>query len=307
MKNNYVYAKLPRAGIGNKLIVWARALVFAHVNNKLLFVSNWADFKIGPFLRMEKQKRQYFGNFNQTNKLSFFRYVYLIFIGKTMYDPALEVLKQKDQNFSLYKFEKISSWKDYFEGIRDYRDLIIESFFKMVSKNTINKVNLSKIPVIGVHVRLSDFKEAGLDQEIGSTPNLRTPLSYYVKVIQIIRKTFGGSLPVTIFSDGHDEELECFLEIPGVRLAKKNSAIVDLILLSQSQCIVVSPMSTFSYWASFLSDAIIIKHPGHAAEIRPTSINEDLFEGSIIGNQELSKLFVRNTQKINIHKMQVKI
>ena len=46
MKKNYVYAKLPRAGIGNKLIVWARALVFAHVNNKLLLFQTGQNSKL---------------------------------------------------------------------------------------------------------------------------------------------------------------------------------------------------------------------------------------------------------------------
>jgi hypothetical protein len=299
MKKNYVYAKLPRAGIGNKLLVWARALVFSRINNMPFFVSNWAEIKIGPYLRMEKNKRQYFGYFNSENKLSFFRKVILIFVSKTIHDPALESINQKGQKFSLYKFEKVPSWEDYFKGIRDDRDFIIESFFRMISKRCMNKVNLSDAPVIGVHVRLSDFRDAKSDEEIGSTCNLRTPLSYYAEVIKIIRKTFGGELPVTVFTDGHTEEIQRLLEIPGVKLADKNPDIVDLILLSRSQCIVVSPMSTFSYWASFLSNAIIIKHPNHSAAIRSTLNKVDLFEGSISENQQLSELFVRNTQEIN--------
>ena len=54
---NIVLAKLPKAGLANKLLVWARALVFAKENNYELFVIGWFDFKLGPFLRNEKTKR----------------------------------------------------------------------------------------------------------------------------------------------------------------------------------------------------------------------------------------------------------
>ena len=51
-------------------------------------------------------------------------------------------------------------------------------------------------------------------------------------------------------------------------------------------------------WAAFVSDAVIIKHPGHSSEIRSISNDADLFEGSIVGSQELSKTFVTNIQEI---------
>ena len=42
MANSCVYAKLPRGGLGNKMLVWARALVFSQRNSLPLFVSRWA-------------------------------------------------------------------------------------------------------------------------------------------------------------------------------------------------------------------------------------------------------------------------
>ena len=50
-----VHAKLPRTGLGNKLTVWARAVVFAHNNNLPLITTGWWHIPIGTILRRETQ------------------------------------------------------------------------------------------------------------------------------------------------------------------------------------------------------------------------------------------------------------
>lgn len=49
LKDNIVWAKLPRAGLGNKLLVWADAYIFAHNNNLRLFTTGWFTIYLGPF------------------------------------------------------------------------------------------------------------------------------------------------------------------------------------------------------------------------------------------------------------------
>jgi hypothetical protein len=54
-----------------------------------------------------------------------------------------------------------------------------------------------------------------------------------------------------------------------------------MMLLSKSNCIVISTGSTFSYWAGFLSDAPMIMHPEHIhSRIRFLESGEKPFEGS---------------------------
>lgn len=295
---NYVYAKLPRAGLGNKLLVWARASIFSDINSFPLFISNWAELKIGPFLRKEDRKRQYFGYFNNRNRLGLLRKIYFNFNFQLILDSSLGKVNKKNRLNFLYRFEKVPSGPDYFKGIREYRSLIRKSFYEVVSNRCIDNVKYVPHPVIGVHIRLSDFREPAPGEYVGDTYNLRTPIFYYIQVVEIIRKTHGRELPVTIFTDGHADEVSDLLNLPGVKLSDRRSDIEDLILLSQSQCIVVSPMSTFSCWAAFLSDAVIIKHPKHSEVIRGESNDLDLFEGSVIDKQTMNELFIRNIQKI---------
>src|SRR5262245_58768639 len=54
-----VLALLPNAGLGNKLFVWAKAGVFAHLNRLNSMVIGWTYPKIGPLLRGERSLRMY--------------------------------------------------------------------------------------------------------------------------------------------------------------------------------------------------------------------------------------------------------
>ena len=102
--------------------------------------------------------------------------------------------------------------------------------------------------MIGVHIRRGDFK-------LG---NQTTPLDYFVTVITFLRRKIGKELPVTVFTDADESEIEEVLKLPSVKLAEEKADILDLLLLSRSSILVLSRDSTFSYWAAFLSDAFVI-------------------------------------------------
>src|SRR5205814_6225928 len=91
----------------------------------------------------------------------------------------------------------------------------------------------------------------------------------------------GGDLPVTIFTDGREDEIADVLALPNTHMAERNADIVDMMLLARSRCLVVSAGSTFSYWAGFLADCPVIMHPSHLAPIRPQAVGHRIFEGPL--------------------------
>lgn len=277
MRRSCVHADLPRAGLGNKLLVWARALVFSHLNDLPLFVSSWAEVKIGPFLRDEKSKRQYWGYFVKTNQPSILRRLEFA-MSKRTEDPPLGRVGGSKKKL-LYVFREMPSWPDYFKDLREFRSLIRDRFYQNISPKYLGLAQGQEAPVIGVHVRRSDFREPVVGEAIGNTCNQRTSLDYYIRTVQTIRDIQGAQLPVTVFTDGREDEIADLLSLPGVKIAPKNPDIVDLLLLSRSRYIVVSPGSTFSYWAAFVSDASVITHSSFSVKIR--SDNEGLFEGPV--------------------------
>lgn len=277
MRRSCVHADLPRAGLGNKLLVWARALVFSHLNGLPLFVSNWAEVKIGPILRNEKSKRQYWGYFVKTNQPSFLRRLVFAW-SKCVDDPDLRRVAGINEKL-LYVFREMPSWPDYFKDLREFRGLITEQFYQNVAPKYLSLAQSQEAPVIGVHVRRSDFRESAAGEAIGNTCNQRTSLDFYIRTVEAIRDIQGAQLPVTVFTDGRKDEIADLLSLPRAKIAAKNPDIVDLMLLSRSRYVVVSSGSTFSYWAAFVSNASVITHSSFRMRIR--SDEEKLFEGPV--------------------------
>jgi hypothetical protein len=240
-----VWVKLPSSGLGNKISVWSRALVFADLNNCKLFVSGWTQFKLGPWLRNERKKRVYWNCFHQSSILDLVQLHLKFFFSRISYNPELI---RKDINFSLFVFD---SYRMDFEDIKPYRNLINASFHRSLSSRINQKLISLENPFISVHIRRGDFKN-GVHI---------TPLSFYQNVINKIRIISGWPVPVIIYTDAFMQEIEPLLSIGSIRFASNKDDIEDLIEMSRSKLLISAARSTFSYWACFLGDGIVVKHP----------------------------------------------
>ena len=264
MQTKYVIAQLPKAGLGNKLFVWAKAYLHAKNNKINLLTFGLNDFSIGPILRRENVKRFYLGQFKTNSFSSFFHSKLLSYFDTSR----------------ITRFDEIPHWSNYFETIRDQRTMVIEGFSNLLSRSTSKELAQVNIyPEIGVHVRLGDFKalQQGTDfKNVGAT---RTPFDYFITTISRLRNHLGENLKVSIFSDGYAHELSSLLQLNNVEYVSPRKDVIDLLLLSRSKYIITSAGSSFSEWAGFLSNAPIILHPDHIhGRIR---IEKNLFEGSI--------------------------
>jgi hypothetical protein len=115
---------------------------------------------------------------------------------------------------------------------------------------------------ISAHVRLGDFRQAQSAADLVSGEGgVRLPLTWYVRVIERVRKHLGRLAPVFVFSDDYDAELRPLLQMPNTRRLSFGSSISDLIALSRANVLVASN-STFSMWASYLGRPPVIWHKG---------------------------------------------
>lgn len=92
---SYTFAKLPRAGLGNMLFVWARAEVFAYLNQIPVFTSSWTQPRLGPTLRREKGKRIYWRYFRKTSSLHRWHQWWSLASFTHVFEPTVEVLSLK--------------------------------------------------------------------------------------------------------------------------------------------------------------------------------------------------------------------
>ena len=269
-KNPIFYVKLPKAGLANKLLVWAHALAFTKKLNVPFYMYGWFDFHIGPFLRREKKKRLYLNYFKSKSILTFPELLLLRLLKKSI--SFSDNLAPTPNSFILY--DKFPHWSDYFSDIRLIRPMIIDEFNKMIHPKLLPKINTFQNNCIGVHIRMGDFRPLKDQEDFSKTGMVRTPLPYFTDSILKLRKVAGKNLKAVIFSDGHKPELEEILQLDNVHLAEPNPDIIDLISLSKCKVIITSAGSTFSYWAVFISDSAAVIHPQHPISIRGNGFYE---------------------------------
>lgn len=287
-----VVCHLPKAGLGNQLFPLMHALLFADLNGLECKVVGYHQFKLGPYIRREKIKRNYKGYFKFEKSLlseAIDRFSVRLIARKAgrVSEPVMAVLPEREKQDTLFEFAALPTYHDYFIQLRAYRDRARQLLYNSLQKSVTDSLNRLPVPVIGVHIRMGDFRKLK-EGEAFSGGHVRTPLDYFIQAIQGIRKMHGHDLPVSVFSDGYPEELSDILSLPNVHMVEGNTDIVDLLLYSRSRILVTTTGSTFSYWAAFLSDAPVILHPDHIyAPFRPNDINQRYYEGAFEPGSDL--------------------
>jgi len=296
-----IVCKMPRAGLGNQLFPLMKAVVLQKLTGLPLIVTHYHQLKFGPYLRREKSKRSYSGYFRfQKNIVAAWIDIVKLKLRsgyKIVQDPPLSEAAVSSGNKYMYVYTTLPHWEDHFAELKDHRDIVVRSFFEMLSPGILQQLQNKTAPCIGVHIRMGDFRKPGPGLDFSTMGTIRTPEFYFINIIQKIRQIAGKILPVTIFTDGYRSDFDELFNLPAVTMAENNTDIVDMILMSKSRVIVTSATSTYSYWAGFLSEAALIMHPAHIhASIRPAGMMNSYYEGSFDPDNDL---LIKNITSIN--------
>lgn len=294
-KNNcVVVCKLPKAGLGNQLFPLMQAAVFAHLNHLELIVIGYHRLKLGPYLRKEKNKRKYQGFFifqksilgEGMDKL---RVKKMLKNWSVVYEPEVKPLPEVSKNYTLYWFEKMTTYHDYFKHLKAYRGLVIELLFSLLDPLVLQKYNAEKTNYISLHIRMGDFRKLNEGEKYNSG-HVRAPLEFFNETLNGIRKIRNDKFPAIVFSDGYKAELADILTQPNVKLSELDSDLLELLLLSKGKIIIGTHGSTFSAWAAFLSNSIYISYFDYPTTFRSTGESENYYEGKFdIQNEFLIK------------------
>lgn len=278
----FCQARLPKAGLGNKLFVWARAFVFARLNQLPLVVSGWLDLQRAPLLR-GGDLRLYWNYFQRVRQVGLVRRCLARRSAAVVREPPLTIV-DPPRAPTVFEFSQVPHWAQHFQDIKPYRAEVREGLCRMLTPARRHEIAAAPKAPMCLHVRRGDFRPLAASEEFTKVGGVRTPLDYFQSNIQLIRQLHGSELPVTVVSDGSRTELRELLAVPGVALGPRQTAIADLLMMAASKVLVTSAGSTFGYWAGFLGDCALILHPDHIHQsIRPAEVNEKFYEGPATG------------------------
>lgn len=251
MHKLYGYPKLMKAGIGNMLVPWAKCFIWCKDNNIPMIDPFWSKLRVGPYLRGERDKRNYQKLF-VSNGICGLRRLYLLLTAK----------KQRAQTFALQSPQAHDAIV-VFEDMSNF-DILIDRHQEIkLALQSITKAEYlpskASRPFIGIHVRQGDYlKFADMD----SAPWLsRLPLEWYTAALCEIRKMLGFELEAVVFSDGADSELSSLITLPNVSRSPHSEAITDIFALSGA-AIIIGSCSSFSMWGAYLAQTLTVWYKG---------------------------------------------
>jgi len=267
-----VFSLLPHAGLGNKLLVWARGAAFAEVNGLPHYTIGWSHLSPGTLLRGGRRRPLYGRSFR--GGIGAMAQAWRL-LGPTVREPAIASAPP-----GTYAFAAIPAWQDYFAGLREHREAVRRRFFAAYR----HRVPAAPEPFLALHVRLGDFRPAD-DRPFAEQGQTRTPTDYFVETATAMRAAVGRTIPIRVFSDGSDADLAELLALPACSRHLAATDAEELVAMSQAAAIVCSASSTFSMWAGYLGDAVLIHHPQHFHnQVRPDL--PGLWEGPWPGSAE---------------------
>jgi hypothetical protein len=256
-KWDLLYLRLGGSGLGNLLFPWARAKILARQHGYQFVPPAWQQLKLGPFLRGELDKRNYFLLFRcLPTEVCGFRRFKLLLLGRRVSEHLHKTAVDGD-------VVVISGMRDLFNDILPYSDYLHNELISMLRINRLTDLmcQIGASDSIAVHVRFGDFMAAHQNVRKQGGANCRQPIEWYAAAIDSVRSAIGENTPVNVFSDADDAELAPILSMPSVHRVRGNGAIEDILLIASHRLLIASG-STFSMWASFLGQIPTVWFPG---------------------------------------------
>ena len=298
-KHELIGIRLGGAGLGNLLFTWSRVIAASEKHNAKLIWPTWPSIKVGPWIRHEKDKRTYVGLFS--NRIGMCggikKYLKLCFSRKihTKDLDAVDWGNLGENDLVIYDDYNLApgAFQMNFNGTREYRDKIAYIIYSNLGKKGKKAMAFDASKTICVHVRLGDFAKTTSAIDTGKN-NMRIQINWYVSVVKKLREAAGWSVPVFIFSDGTDEELNELLSLPGIKRITFGNSIGDIVGLSRAP-IMISSGSSFSLWSRFLGNCSSISYPN---QIKDRVHTGDGFEIELGLDDELTSDQIAYIKKI---------
>lgn len=258
------YPLVGRFGLAHSIMAWARCIVWCRNNDASMLSPSWRYLKIGPYLRGERDKRQYTKLFDFTGYHTGLRRAWILATYPRI--DARSVVNGRNDGVGrrVVVFRNADTFAEqrrlFQDEIMGYSRLLHEEIRRVT-----RACHLPAAPTgrhIAIHIRRGDFNAPASESELsGGGRNRRTPIEWYREMLGGFRSRCRAEIPAIVYSDGTDEELREVLSLPNVIRSPATAAITDLLAIAQADLLLASG-SGFSLWGSFLGQVPRICFPG---------------------------------------------
>ncbi|HEV2815934.1 MAG TPA: hypothetical protein VGW40_01730 [Allosphingosinicella sp.] len=255
----YGYPDVGRHGLGHSLLAWGRCQLWCRDRSAQPLAPRWLRLRLGPYLRRERDKRNYFLLFRSGNAIGGLRKAWILARTRKVEEgdaanldparPAIVVFRSIPDNDVRRDFAALrgeGAWlRDQLEAMTLPRHLPGGPAY----------------PHVAIHVRMGDFSVSDPDRARSGQQNVRTGIDWFTGALEALRASLGESIPAIVYSDGREEELSPLLRLPSVVRAPPRSAVTDLLSIARADALIGSG-SGFSIWGSLLGDVPRLSAPG---------------------------------------------
>lgn len=292
----YIYPKFSKyeavgfrfggAGLGNLLFIWARSIVASEEHGCELIWPTWTSIKIGPWIRHEKDKRLYNDLFkNNTSMIDGIPKYKILCLSRKISCVDFDCVDWSD--IKINDVIIYSGFRMNFNGLLAYRKKIVEVITECLGDKGMIAMKYDASHELNVHVRLGDFSPTNKSALEKGQNNTRIRIEWYVAMVNKVRQAAGWRVPVNVFSDGTDEELQKLLSMDCVERKTFGNSIGDIIGLSKAPLMIASG-SSFSLWARYIGECNSISYPNQIKD-RVVTDQRNKFEIEVSDNEDFSE------------------
>jgi hypothetical protein len=263
-KHLYGYPDMGRTGLAHSLLAWARCAIWCRETGATMLAPLWLRPRIGPYLRRERDKRNYALLFHKGPYVGEPKRAALLLTANRFYaelDLPAPGYQPSKPTVVIFRNAMANNEKKLFHLVAAHAPYLREQLVGMTRPRYVP--TKASAPFIAAHIRLGDFHIATAEQLRSGSTNSRIPPEWYAAVAQQLRAQLGANIPLVVFSDGSDAALAPILSLPSVTRSPRQPSVTDLLSISNASVLIASG-SGFSHWGAFLGTVPRICYPGQA-------------------------------------------
>ncbi|HBR98294.1 MAG TPA: hypothetical protein DD979_13100, partial [Gammaproteobacteria bacterium] len=163
----------------------------------------WLRPRVGPYLRRERDKREYFKLFSNTPHIGEPRRSWLLLTGRRLAAETLprdqRIKTSNKPTIAVFRNAVANNFETFFEEVKGRGPMLHEAL-RTITRPRYRERKYIAAPFIALHVRLGDFQNFDPKAISAGRHNHSLPITWYCEALQALRNALGCNARALVFS-----------------------------------------------------------------------------------------------------------